>query len=509
MEHTDPNKDNLIWYINEKLNTFHCPAPKELWDGIAHDLDIDSDNIDNHLKDAAGNVQSIAPAFLWNSIEEQLHGFEAANDDKILDDKIKSSYHINAKAPETFWYGIEQQLNIDKIWENMTPELNTLRSRYVWRKRLQYLSIAAMLLLLIRGCSFDSWMPEFGQQTARLEWKKQNERTQKSADRLNSFDNNSQLNTSEDTHNQNFANFDRYNNHVRLQGKIKKTAEKFFSPLNDKFFEFNLKKIIGKHNFTGVTSFDSSLTNDQNIILSSNSLETKVADLTDHTDYEFGSAPLFSEMKKKLKISKIISYEIGLIGLVNQAVFVNDFNTKKLSSFSKTPVRSYSPLTFSYGLQVGLNFAKNHSLIAELWFSSKIRKVYSYSFNGRNITDEIDLEYVKMSISYRPSILRYGRSKNNKIIATLGVYLSNLQQLSRNNLLQFRPIAIPEIHSWDSGVLVAFGQQHSISKSITFEYGVRSEIGFAGIFDLPKSNRYFNSSNIFGVGGYAALRYKF
>jgi hypothetical protein len=121
----------------------------------------------------------------------------------------------------------------------------------------------------------------------------------------------------------------------------------------------------------------------------------------------------------------------------------------------------------------------------------------------------VNFNYLKLNLSYHANLLSYGAAKKNMLIGAAGVYLSNLQSVRLEYNAYPRQIAAsPDVNSWDSGMLLSIGQKHQLGKRLSFEYGLRCEMGFASIFSIPSQKTYLRT-NLFGMGAFSSLRYRF
>jgi hypothetical protein len=512
MEFPDSHNDQFLKHLKNELDAFKTQAPKELWEGIAHELDHGSDVIDDSLKIAAASVNNTAPSFLWSNIEASISNEPAsASTDELIDHKLKEAAENLRQAPEYIWYGIEQQLNIDKIWNGMQPRLDKIRSNYLWKKRLSFVGAAAFLLLLIRGCGVDLWLPEtakpvFTENTKAVENSffnaKKSTKELKDTHYINGVGPN---NLKPDEINGNFqTNLPKLNTVKRNSFPIiQKITEIKQSVLPD----FQQSHLINNSTGTVVQAlpdsiFKNELADEHKLVLSS--IEKRKIRLIESFDIKIKDMMLpVSNLKSQFKNPFKTSYEIGLIGVLNSAILINDQNTKKLNRVRADNVKAYSNLSFSYGLQVSVKFAKRHSLITEFWFDSKIKQEYRYMVSGRLHTDQAELNYVKVNLYYRPVLFSYG---NNSIVALAGAYLSNLKNISYSSSghANYSPAAAS---LWDTGIGLGIGQEHRIGKSLVLDYGLRNEIGVSSIF---QTNRYTPvKTNLLGFGAYLAMRYRF
>jgi hypothetical protein len=513
MEHTDPNNDNLLKHLKIELDAFRSPAPSEIWDGIAHDLDLDTDTIDSQLKSSLQSFSQSAPAFIWSNIESDIGNNEIEDKDQrsdmLLDKKLQEAANAKLSAPETIWYGIEQQLNVDAIWNGMQPKLNKLRSAYIRKRIVKFISVAALLLLFIRTCSFDTFITK-------------------------------PISVSIPENNQKFSEFNKIKNTPGID-KTLKTEETTVPYLSDnvlmqnneakvkevKFNKKDLEIVSDNVNLQSEKSFFIVNNEVQNAELIINNLASEISlPKDDNNAILFSMVELSVKNAEQLAVKKLVfpeidikdhklnkknsfipKYELGLVSVVNSAILINDQNTKKLSHVIRDKVETVPNLSYNFALQVGVQFAEKHSFLAEFWYNSKIRQEYRYNINGKQQHQTVDLNYVKFNLLYRPILFSYGFEKRNAIVSGMGLYLANLKHISNNMSANALVFPTATANEWDTGFSLSIGQEHKIGKSLVLDYGLRNEIGFSSIFKTNKSNP--DKTSHLGLGAYLALRYRF
>jgi hypothetical protein len=152
---------NIDSKIKESFDGVQNKAPMDLWDSISEEMDLDQNldgKLDSKLKDSFDGQldKTVAPAFLWGSITDGLvDGAEFL--DSALDRKVKESYEIEvgAKTPNSVWFAINRQLNIDKTWNKISKALDVKPVVSDWRKRMiSFMAAASILLLFVKTCDF-------------------------------------------------------------------------------------------------------------------------------------------------------------------------------------------------------------------------------------------------------------------------------------------------------------------------------------------------------------------
>jgi hypothetical protein len=204
----------------------------------------------------------------------------------------------------------------------------------------------------------------------------------------------------------------------------------------------------------------------------------------------------------KLNKQKIGAYSFGLVSSLRTTIFIDDQNSRKLNRISSGNVDMVPNLTFSYAVHVGAQFGK-HGFNAEFWYNNKVIQEYRYTLSGRQHSDFTEIDYLKVALLYRPELLSYGRTK---IIANAGFYLSNLKGVSYRSTQHNHNIINKDLNQWENGMILGFGQEHSLSKKVIMDYGFRSEIGLSGIFKSGRNN--ILNTKLIGFSATMGLRYR-
>ena len=458
MEFPDSNNEQFYQHLKEKMDAIRAKAPKGLWDDIAHEINQDT------------------------SVETETS--------QLLDDKIRTSASLQRTAPHYLWYGIEQKLNIDSVWDKMQPRLNKMRANYRYRKVFSYVSAAVLLLLFLRSCDFslvtdkNSTFAENNHESLQIQnyIKKEVKKA-----RGNSLNQSALSNLSGTdiyiTSNKNIEAIS-FN---ELIAELK-PAEKFL-PKVDAIFEHNK-----------INSFENAAL-ETNVSKDSTPATIEIANKEPVLIAENDTKPVLASLPilKKLKNG---TYSFGLVSSLRTTIFIDDQNSRKLNRISSGNVDMVPNLSFSYAVQVGAQFGK-HGFNAEFWYNNKVIQEYRYTLSGRQHSDFTEIDYLKVSLLYRPELLSYGKTK---IIANAGLYLSNLKGVSYRSTQQNHNIINKDLNLWENGMILGLGQEHSLSKKVIIDYGFRSEIGLSGIFKSGRNN--ILNTKLIGFSATMGLRYR-
>jgi hypothetical protein len=460
MEFPDSNNEQFHKQLKEKLDAFSAKAPNGLWDEIAFDMR------------------------------------QQENEQRTpIDDLVKSAADRKRSAPEFIWYGIEQKLNLDKVWDEMQPRLNRLRTNYRIKKALSYLSAAAFLLLFIRNCDFSSTI----------------------YDNSTLVENN--LNTQELKQKQVDKNQDQLTPNTFIPNKLAKkpNISTVFYPIkvaakNEVKNYFNKNKSQEVRTVIDLQHLKGTQENTVQSTLASEMPQTDsfISKASDVINVNNSELALLSENELSVKTellphnkkSKTAKYSVGLISSLRTTIFIDDQNSRKLNRISAVNIDLVPKLTFSYAVQIGAQFGK-HGFDAEFWYNNKVVQEYRYIVGGRAHSDFTKIDYLKINLLYRPQLFSYGK---NRIVANAGFYVSNLKGVSYSSTRHNFNNINTELNQWENGLVLGLGQEHSFSKHIALDYGFRNEIGLSGIFKSGKNN--ILNTKLIGFIAYMSLRYR-
>ena len=138
-------------------------VPDFIWDNISSTLDSSKIPTESTEKIKAsfeeGFDEAVVPPLLWTGIQSSLEQGSTLNPPIGSDNKIKTSFEAGHQdiIPENLWENVENQLEIEGVWERVLKGLNRRTKRQYWQEKGIQLSIAALALLLLRGCDFGEW----------------------------------------------------------------------------------------------------------------------------------------------------------------------------------------------------------------------------------------------------------------------------------------------------------------------------------------------------------------
>jgi len=462
-----------------------------------------------HLKDKLNEFNNQAPVELWNNIDLNLE-----KEDSLIDQKIKDHFlNSDKKAPEYIWYGIEQQLNIDRIWKKISPTLDRLKLVYIWRNRIKKWSAAALLLLLIRSCGMDLWvvdqvMPFSENQSASISSYNTKEIQQIAKQKIDEkkFDlveiinsKNNFLNTEKRDIVKSPFNLEEFENTANYSGLVDDTSK-----VNHDLHEDFAKEVKNLTSIVPVVQFvDRDILNLKPISFNGFVQQSKI----------FETELIKNQLKNRNFYFKP-KFDFGIVSTIQQIFLKNDLNAKILSNY--VPSSSSSTIGYAYGIILGVNFNPRHAFVSEILINSRMRQDYVYQHNGKTNRETVDFDYFKVNMLYELNMLRFGTSKRNALNISSGIYLSHLKNKNANSPLaslssnSSLSILAPKLNNWDWGFLANIGLEHALQKNLLFEYGIRSDIGIGSVYSSNNINYSNNGiSNFIGFGFYSTIKYRF
>jgi hypothetical protein len=138
-------------------------VPDFIWDNISNTLDSSKIPTESTEKIKAsfeeGFEEAVVPPLLWTGVQSSLEQASALNSSTGSDNKIKTSFEAGHQdiIPENLWENVETQLEIEGVWKRVLKGLNRRTKRQYWQEKGIQFGIAALALLLLRGCDFGEW----------------------------------------------------------------------------------------------------------------------------------------------------------------------------------------------------------------------------------------------------------------------------------------------------------------------------------------------------------------
>ncbi|WMX14602.1 hypothetical protein [Aureispira sp. CCB-E] len=144
----------------------HLPdelVPDFIWNNISSALDKapameeSTEKIKSSFE--KGFEQEALPVFLWDNIESSLNHASFLEESVENENKIKASFEegFQDTIPDNLWENVENQLEIEGVWQRVLKRLNKNTRRRYWQEKGMQLGILALAVLLLRGCDFGQW----------------------------------------------------------------------------------------------------------------------------------------------------------------------------------------------------------------------------------------------------------------------------------------------------------------------------------------------------------------
>lgn len=150
---------------NKIGESFEQQLPNELvpgfiWDNISTTLDSSKTPIESTEKIKAsfeeGFNKEMVPPLLWNGIQSSLEQTSSFTPLTEVNNKIKTSFEAGHQdpLPENLWENVENQLEIEGVWQRVLKGLNKRTKTRYWQEKGIQFGILALAILLLRGCDF-------------------------------------------------------------------------------------------------------------------------------------------------------------------------------------------------------------------------------------------------------------------------------------------------------------------------------------------------------------------
>lgn len=144
----------------------HLPnelVPDFIWDNISNTLDTNKIPTESTEKIKAsfedGFEEDALPPLLWNGIQSSLDQTKILDASTEPDNKIKTSFEAGHQdlLPDDLWGNVENQLEIEGVWQRVRKGLNKRTKRRYWQEKGIQFSLVVMAILSLRGCDLGEW----------------------------------------------------------------------------------------------------------------------------------------------------------------------------------------------------------------------------------------------------------------------------------------------------------------------------------------------------------------
>ena len=505
-------------------------------------------DLDRIIKGSFEKVNQGAPDNLWGKLSSALDDDAVAPVEKekhldSLNDKIRESFSsLNKKAPRQVWPAINRQLNIERVWEGISSELD--KNPFSWPlKRIA----ASILLLLISGTTIYLFMPandpfsplaleakenyvaqdipsvdsatEKSYQKASLMAAAkviilpEQERVSASSPSVPSLVESSSSGTNPPQQSARFISKKTVGDKV---SKVSSTNSELPKVLDLVLFEEESSGAREELANMGATNENQELTHWDIIPFdvkgkSFNYEETRAAlpllkihDNSTASEEEVVAAFEEEEFieEKSSKAVKLRKFNAGPVITYNSSWLLNN---ETRSSYDKNSLIS-TDLTYkeNWGLALNYPITEKSSIATEVYVVGKAGQQYRMYQEGEYLKKGLELRYFKLYVQYQQNFLFYGKNNSSWLTAKAGAYAGALQK----KLGEIRQEEI-SYANLDYGVKLAVGQENGFGRFI-LGYGISAERGLNNVFmgseRLPAE---FNKTYIFNFGSYLNMRYIF
>jgi hypothetical protein len=534
-------------------------------------MDIHKD-LDDIIKSSFGERSKGAPEGLWTKLSSVLDETASPQMENNLppdpvDEKVKESFSaLNEKAPRDIWPAINKQLNIEKVWRNISQELDN--SRPVFWPVLRV--AAAVLLLLLSGLGAYVLMTnstfQKGVISVRSAASTAQEITSQAplADKVG-VSKEKGVSSHEIQHSLRLAEkvaspsgLETYSSapSAVLDGSIayqkpvissKSTAkenaiakaeasmEQKNQPLQSETSahppvpqsesiivignENSDAEIISSEdlliNATAATAPDITPADSSFILLVSKRLpvlpeegsklledEVSIVDAVVVEDVTLAESGDEPEDKKNRRKLRLKDFGAGLVTVYHNSWLLN--NETKNSFDKNSLIATDKSYKQNFGLAINYNLSERSVLAAEVHLVNKAGQNYRIYHNGDYIHKGLELRYYKLYVQYQRNFLRYGSNMPGWFTIKAGAYGGYLQaKLGEIRQEESR------YSKYDYGVRMALGQEKQVGKFI-LGYGFSAERGLNNIFmGTDKLPANFNKTYSMNFGTYLNCRYNF
>jgi hypothetical protein len=458
-------------------------------------------NIENKIKETFDGRNKSAPHDLWNKVSYNLPDLDS---DKNIEEKIKNVFEkSDQSAPPVVWGNVNKQLNIDKVWDNISKELDK-RPVIYWRN----IASVALFLFLVSAVLYRYNLSVIDNKIDQITLSQKQ------------INNDMNLKIKKDVPVQNYSKFilnkknnntsTKYNSANKKQDLNISVGTQADRKMEEKNVKSNSVISIETNALskTSVSLESDTLQNshilsplDLTLIQTSpiliNNVDTNII-LNSNNNPSFEGLVLPSKQKR---------FEFGITYSYNNTWILN---SETHQSFDKNSLTKTSfAFAGSYGLVAGYNFSKHNALTTELYINSRSQQQYGEFIEGKYYIHTLQFNYTKLTLLYQ---LNLNQSAHHKIFSKYtfraGLYGSYLKNF-KNTYNYAINTHSDKYTKTDYGFKIAIGQEKTF-KRIILGYGFNGEYGFnnnfAGNNQMPAT---FNITKNALLGVYLNSKYSF
>ncbi len=456
-------------------------------------------NIDNKIKTIFDGLDKEAPEDLWNKFSERL---PVSDTDKTIEAKVKEGFeNMNQTAPDHIWGTVNKQLNIDKVWERISGELDRRRILY-WR------NVAALILgiLFLAGVSVYKYSEKNELVILNVEQVAKQNAKNKVPDAA--------IKASQRTEQHLITNNSKHTYQTTNIGvAVSQSKNKIYGSNNQKTTNVS----TGHSDLITENAVENDIADvPANDIMNAEFLDPLMPPMllanqdmasVDISNSTYANNALDTGLLKNDLAVKQKRFEIGATYSFNNTWLLNNETQSGFNSNSLT--QTFLAFGSSYGLVANYNLSKFNALSSEFYFNSTSRQQYGEYIEGNYSTHTLQFNYAKITLLYQLNIDQaHYRRISSRYTFKAGLYGSYLKDYNYSySKVNF--INTDSYKSHDYGIKIAMGQE-KIMRQFIFGYGLNAEYGFnntyAGNKQVPSD---FNITKNALVGAYFNIKYAF
>jgi len=514
-------------------------VPDFIWDNISNTLDRYSGAIEHTEKIKtsfeAGFEEAILPPLLWTDIQASLDSKTTLHSATGSDNKIKTSFETKEEEllPEDFWEKVETQLEIEGVWKRVLKGLNRRTKKAYWQEKGMQLGIAALALLLLRGCDLGAFSKQNPMANeSNVITKIKTAREAKTEQNPSNYKQNSSTNSLKKAIT--LDNFSIINKEAAEKTALQANSARMprtaiartvFKNKNGTINTINNNKSIAQNSLVSKAR----ILPKEKIEVAVNDRAKKTTAVADKSDKFikkiWRETPILTLERQpfidprldtfpRFEIEPIVKYkkhnirfELGMNVKVGTSLLLGNATSEAMQTTSmiKTEMRA----TGGIGIVLGCYFTANDAIIFGVYpLSSRQQYFGGYTSEGRYYHKEIKLAYFDFTLAYQRTLFHYNDfgAIPSSMYARLDYGLSYLSKSEEimNGLATELGTSYRKFHH---NVGLKIGNTHRINRFV-IDYGIYANIGLSSVQNIdPSGTSVVAYTNLATMGGYLGLRY--
>ena len=201
----------------------------------------------------------------------------------------------------------------------------------------------------------------------------------------------------------------------------------------------------------------------------------------------------------------IDNYYVGLSGHAANTWLLNN---KTIQGMQKDNLTATLPsFGYNFGIIAGKHLNKNISIQSEIYVISQNRQSYNEYIHGQYVNSNLEFNYSSYTISGRWQFMESENQGKHSLV--MGAYTGILRNATQN--INGSSISLKdEYNSIDYGLIAGYEYNHEIWDNLTLGTGVQTKYGLKNIFSgneyIPD---YFNSTRNMSINFILSVKYDF